>query len=136
MSIDLLPLAGRPAYARKMIAVWRLHHLAAGDELTVTVWPGEWPDAPREVQGVPVVEDERVGGPESMMILGRVGTAWRVAYNHCYRLAAELGVDDLALTTAFLELDENRDMRLWLSPSPETGEVPMWSITRRAGGDQ
>lgn len=135
-NVPRLPLAERPAFARKMIAVWRLHHLAAGEDLTVTVWPGEWPDdQPREVKGVPVVEDDRIGGTGAVMILGKTRGVWRACYQIATTLFAGMTADDLAICTAFMSVADDRSMKLWLHPDPVSGEVPMWAIAPRGAGD-
>lgn len=135
MDADLvMPLDRRPAFARKMIAVWRLHHLAAGKELTVTVWPGEWPEGePREIKGVPVVEDDRIGGSNAIMILGQVRGVWRAAYNLCVAWYVNFTVEDVAITTAFMEVGDDPEMKVWLHPDPGTGEVPMWAVPKKVG---
>lgn len=134
MTTERIPLPGRPGFARKMIAVWRLHHLTNGEDLTVTVWPGEWPaDAAREVKGVPVVEDDRIGGKGAVMVLGRVGDMWRAAYNLAVVPFAGVAPVDLAVATAFMEVGEDpgSNIKLWLHPDPADGTVPMWEIPRR-----
>lgn len=131
--VPLMPLSERPAMARKMIAVWRLHHLSSGEELSVTVWPGEWPDdQPHEVKGVRVEESDQIGGSGAMLVLGRVGEVWRGCYQLCSSLLADMAPVDLAICTAFMEVGADRDMKLWLHPSPETGDVPMWTV-RKSG---
>lgn len=133
--VELLPIAARPRYVRRLVAVWRKQHLAMGDDLSVIVWTGEWPTGtPPFVAGtVPVREDDRIGGPGSVMVLGRVGQVWRVAYNMAFDIDGLVGVDELAITTAYLEVaDADEPMKMWLHPSPTTGEVPMWLIPRGA----
>lgn len=131
MNLDMMPLPDRPAFARKLLAVWRLQHLAAGEDVTISVAPGEWPDAPRQVKGVPVVDDDR-NAPGAVMVLGRVGTAWRVAYNHALALATGMTVEQLTCLTGFAEVDDDREMKVWAAPSPDAGRVPVWSATRGA----
>lgn len=134
MSVPLLPLADRPRFAAKMIAVWRWHHMAQGEELTVTVMPGEWPEGvPREVKGCEVVEHASVGGAGGILILGRKGTKWYAAYQLAIADTAAFSVQDMAVMTAYMEVAEDRSLKLWLSPDPDTGEVPMWQMT---GGTQ
>lgn len=126
-----LPLSARPAFVRKMIAVWRWHHLAQGEDLVVLVYPGEWPDGePREVKGIPVKEEPTIGGPGVVMVMGRVGEAWKVAYNMAVEPLCDMSPQDLAICTIYLQIDDSRDLRIWMHPSPETGEVPMW-VKRR-----
>lgn len=142
MSAPAIPVAGRPRFAAQMVAVWRWHHMARGEELSVVVRPGEWPDGePLEVKGVPVVEDDKIGGANAVLVLGRVGSHWRAAY----QIAAQMWVDaaittqDLAIATVFMEFDGSLDMTVWLHPDPETGEVPMWTHkgrAPRAGSDE
>jgi hypothetical protein len=38
-----MPLSDRPRFVRRLTAVWRLHHLAAGQDLTAVIWSGEGP---------------------------------------------------------------------------------------------
>jgi hypothetical protein len=114
-----------------MLAVWRLHHLTKGDDVVVLVAPGEWPDGvPHEVKGVRVEESDKIGGPLAVMVLGRVGSVWRWALQLAYEPGADFSLDDLSLVTSFGEVSDEGDIRFWLSPSPETGEVPMWTVVR------
>lgn len=131
----LLPIADRPRFARKMIAVWRWHHMARGEDLTVCVWPGEWPaGTPHEVAGAGVTEG-KVGGAGGQLVLGRVGDVWRGAYQLASRYLVDLTPDDLAIACAFTEVDmDDPEMKLWLHPDPVTGEVPMWAIRRNDAG--
>lgn len=134
MTVDRLPLEQRPRFARKMVAVWRLHHLTNGEELTVTVWPGEWPAGmPHEVKDVPVVEDTRIGGNGAVMILGRKGDLWLAAFNLAAEVYADITPEDLAITTAYMQVgpDPTSDMKIWLHPSPDDGTVPMWAVPRK-----
>lgn len=137
MGAELLPVADRPSFARKMLAVWRLHHLAAGADLTICVYPGEWPDdAPREVKGVPVRDDDALiaGGPGGIFVLGRARESWRWAFSLASAAGADMSARDLAIMTAYGEVDNDRNARFWLSPDPVTGEVPMWMLTTATEG--
>jgi hypothetical protein len=128
MSDHLLPVEGRPRFARKMVAVWRWHHMARGEEMTVFVWPGEWPDAPREVAGA-AVKEGTVGGAGGVLVLGRVGEVWRGAYQLASRLWDGTSPSDLAIACAFTEVDlSDPEMKVWLHPDPVTGDVPMWAV--------
>lgn len=128
--LELLPLAGRPGFARKLLAVWRLHHLGAGEEVVVSVFPGEWPDEPLEVKGIPVRFDARAtSAAGGVMVLGRIRDSWRWAFNLAYSPVADMSVQNLAITTVYGEVTDDRHLKFWLSPSPETGEVPMWETT-------
>lgn len=133
--VQPLPLADRPAFARKMLAVWRLHHLDRGEDLKITVAPGEWPDGqPREVKGVPVEEHESMH-PQLVWVWGRARGTWRWAANCAFVLPMELDAEQLAITSVYGALpDDDGQGRLWLAPSPETGEVPMWTLPR--GGNR
>lgn len=134
MSVPLLPLADRPRFAAKMIAVWRWHHMAMGEELAVTIMPGEWPiDTPYELKGCKIVEHPSVGGSGGVLVLGRKGSDWYGAYQ--LATADQLGwsTEELALATFYMKVGDDPDMKLWLSPDPVTGEVPMWSIARDGG---
>lgn len=133
MSVPLVDLADRPRFAAKMIAVWRWHHMAQGEDLAVTVMPGEWPDGvAHEIKGCPVVEDKAPSGAGGMLVLGRKGTKWYGAYQLAIADTLRFSVQELAIMTAFMEVAEDRSMKLWLHPSPETGEVPMWQMAPRA----
>lgn len=133
---ERIPLAARPRFAAKMLAVWRWHHMAAGEQLSVTVMPGEWPeDQPHEVRGCPVHESDQIGGPGAVMVLGQVGAVWRGAYQLAVLPLAGWQVQEIAVATAFLEVDAARRAKLWLHPDPATGETPMWEMPLpRAGG--
>lgn len=130
--VETIPLEARPRFARKMVGVWRWHHLARGEDLTVVVWPGEWPaGAPREVVGADVTEMAFGGAAGGMFVLGRVGATWKGAYQIAHPLIADLPTDLVAVTCAFVQVDPtNPDMTMWLHPDPKTGQVPMWSIRR------
>lgn len=130
MSVERIPLADRPRFAAKMIAVWRWHHMArGGEDLTVYVKPGEWPDdAPRQVKGVRVEDNDQIGGEGAVLVLGRVNGRLRGAL----QVAAQIWHDSrcspaqLAIATAFMEFDDDLNMTLWLHPDPQTGETPVW----------
>jgi hypothetical protein len=129
--VPRLALEDRPRFAAKMIAVWRWHHMAQGEELSVTVMPGEWPDGvPHEVKGVPIVENDGIGGPGSFLVLGKVGGKWRGAYQLAVRMwfEARCATEDLATASFYMEVDDDRSLKLWMAPDPETGDVPMWTM--------
>lgn len=132
MTAEKLPIADRPRFAAKMIAVWRWHHMARGEDLSVCVMTGEWPEGvPHEVKGCEVVERDDVGGSGGVLVLGRKGTKWYAAYQLAITGPADFSVQDLAVMTFYMEVAEDRSMKLWLSPDPATGEVPMWQMAAR-----
>lgn len=134
--IPLIPLERRPAFAAKLVRIWRLQHLARGEELAVIVLPGEWPTEsfPAVVyvagEDVPVKYDKCAGGPGGIMILGRIGDKWRVAYNLAALDSEHMQIKHLALTCMYGELSDDPNMKFWMHPSPTTGEVPMWEMPR------
>lgn len=130
--IALLPLERRPVLAGKLIRLWRVAHLARGDELTVIVMPGEWPDPlPATVDDVPVQFNEVAGGPGGMMVLGRIGKLWRVSYTVAGADALTVPLSTLRLMVVSAEVDRAKaDITMWMAPSPTTGEVPMWKMPR------
>lgn len=132
--VELLSIADRPMFARKLLAVWRLHHLAAGEDIAIMVYPDEWPaDHPLEVKGVPVrIDAKATTAPGAMLILGRARDSWRWAFNIADIHAADFTVENLAIITAYGEVTNDGEIKLWLSPSPETGEVPMWTLGKSA----
>lgn len=133
-SLPRMPLQDRPLFARRMIAVWRLHHLSAGEELKVRVHSGEWPDGhPAEVKSVPVVEDDVAsGGPGGVLVLGRIGDVWRAAFNVAVDLHRNTPAAELAIVSAYMEVTAPRaPLRIWMHPDPRTGEVPMWEFLPR-----
>lgn len=130
--VPKLPLADRPRFAAKMIAVWRWHHMAMGEDLTVTVMPGEWPDGvPHEVKGCLIHEDPAPAGAGGMLVLGRKGTKWYGAYNVAVDMMAGMSTQDLAICTFFMEVAEDRSAKLWMHPDPVSGDVPMWRMAAR-----
>lgn len=126
-----IALADRPRFAAKMISVWRWHHLAKGEDLKVTVYPGQWPDGtPHEIKGCPVVEHEAVSNEDVVLILGRIGDVWRAAVNVAFADGLRCTTEELAIATAYMEVDDTRNMKLWMTPDPITGEVPIWTWNR------
>lgn len=129
-----IPLDERPAYARKMVAVWRLHHLARGEELTVLVPAGEWPaGGPDEVTGARVEHPDWYEYPNGVMVVGMVEGVPRFAISVAHRLLASMSAADLAQCTAFGELpvDPARgDGKVWFAPDPVTGATPMFVLPR------
>jgi hypothetical protein len=134
VSVPLLSLDDRPRFAAKMVAVWRWHHMRAGEELSVTVHRGEWPDGvPHEVKGCQVVEhDTAAGGPGGMLALGRADDSWRWAYNMAVDEILGWSIEELALISIYGEVPTDGPLKIWMSPSPLTGEVPMW-LAKRGG---
>lgn len=130
--IPLLPLDRRPELAGKLIRLWRIVHLARGEEMAVIVMPGEWPDPlPATVEDVPVQFNEVAGGTGGMMILARIGKLWRVAYTVAYRGTLDMPLSKLRQMVICAEIDRSKDdMTLWMAPSPTTGQVPMWKMSR------
>lgn len=125
-----IPIADRPRFARKMIAVWRLHHLAAGEDLAVLVPPGEWPDdVEPQVKGVPVVQTAGMGGDGSVVVIGRKAGAWYVACNIAAAPLADFTAENLAITTVYIQVADKRTM-IWLHPAAHDGAVPMWEVDR------
>lgn len=128
--VPLIPIPDRPAFARRMVAAWRLHHLAAGNDLTVLVWPDEWPHShDRAVKGVPVVEDGTIGGPGSLLVLGKARGTWRFCCGLATSLTAGMDSAIFAVTCAYGEVRDD-GTRVWLAPSPATGEVPVWLVPK------
>lgn len=127
-------LADRPQFARKLLAVWRLQHLAAGDDMHVVVWPGEWPDSqPREVKGVPVDESDKIGGPGSVMVMGRARGSWRCVYQLAFPQHSLFSAQELAIICGYFDVpDDGAPMKVWMHPDPVSGAVPMWEVARRA----
>ncbi len=125
-----LPIADRPRFAAQMIAVWRWHHLRKGEDLSVTIHPGEWPEGvPMEVKGCEVVEHEVGGGPGGVLVLGRVGEVWKAAYTMALAWpGGPMSVQELATTSFYMEVDGSADIKLWMAPNPATGEVPAWLV--------
>ena len=129
--IEKLRIEDRPRFAAKLLSAWRWNHMRRGDELSITIQPGEWPpDAPMEIKGVPVVEHETAaGGPGGMLALGRVGDTWRWAFTVAVPQMLLASTEELALVTVFGEItSRDAPMKMWMSPHPETGEVPMWEL--------
>lgn len=127
----LLPLADRPRFARRMVAVWRQVNDAVGEELSVNVMPGEWPEGvDMFASGVPVRFEERVGGTGGVMVLGRIGEIWRMAFQLATTLSARWTLEELATICAYAQVDDTRNMRMWLAPDPITGAVTTWIVPR------
>lgn len=132
--VPRIPLAERPRFAAKMVAVWRWHHMAKGEDLHLVVYPGDWPDdAPAEIKGAQVAESEHVGGPGAVVVMGRVGNAWRLALNIFAEPLAAMPVSEVAICTVYMESpnDSPGDALLWMHPHPVTGETPMWKWAAR-----
>lgn len=134
--LPALPIAQMPAFARKLLAVWRWQHGCAGEELSVNVYPGQWPDdVPREVKGIRVVEEPRTASERSMFVLGRIPTgAWRMAQTVAIPASLELTPQALAIVCAYAEVDEGAPLKVWMHPDPDTGVTPAWEIP--VGGDR
>lgn len=132
----LIPLERRPDFAARLVRVWRLQHLARGEEMAVIVWPGEWPTRthPAVVNAggddVPVKYDKCAGGDSGIMIIGRIGDKWRVAYGIAAADSEHMKVGDLALICMYGEVRDDPEIKFWMHPSPTTGEVPMWKMPR------
>ncbi len=130
-----LPIDQMPAFARKMIAVWRWKHGCAGEELSVNVYPGEWPaDVKPEVKGCRVVEEPLTASPRSVFVLGRVPTgAWRMVQTVATPDSMELTPQSLAIVCAYAEVDDDAPLKVWMHEDPLTGVTPVWEIPVTGG---
>lgn len=127
--LPMIPIADRPAFARTMLAVWRLHHLVRGEDVSVNIHAGEWPEGvPREVAGVPVVDWDKCRSGD-VWVIGRKGDVWVTAYQLAVSYIADWPAQEIAITSAYVEVKGGgAPLTVWLHPSPETGEVPMWQV--------
>lgn len=130
-----LPLEGRPRFARKMVALWRLHHMSRGEGLAVLVPAGEWPaNGPAELAGARVEHPDWYTFANGVIVAGRVGEGEvRFAMSVMHRALIGMTLDQLALCSAFgaFPVDGGRDGALWLAPHHQTGEVPSFVLPRR-----
>jgi len=130
-----IPIADRPAFVRKVVAVWRLHHLARGEELAVFVPAGEWPaDGPAEVGGAVVDHPDWYTYANGVMVLGLARGEIRFAISIAHRMLAAWSTEDLTRCTLFGDLPLDAvaaDGRVWFPPDPVTGETPMFRLPRR-----
>lgn len=127
--LPMIPLEGRPAFARKMLAVWRLHHLVRGEDVSVNICAGDWPEGvDREVKGVPVRDWDKCR-PGDVWVIGRKGDVWVTAYNLAVSIMADWRVENIAITSAYTEVTGGgAPLKMWLSPSPDTGDVTIWEV--------
>jgi len=128
-----IPIKDRPAFVRKVVAVWRLHHLAQGDELAVYLPADEWPPGgPAEVAGAIVEHPDWYDHPNGVMVIGGVAGTVRFAISVAHRMLAPMSAADLALCTAFGELPTSGadDGSVWFAPDPATGAAPVFVLPR------
>lgn len=131
--LEKLRIEDRPLFAAKLITAWRWNHMRRGEDLSVTIHPGEWPEGqPMQVKGCEVAEHESAaGGPGGMLVLGRVDQVWRWAFSVAVPQALLASTQEFVLTTVFGEIESPGALiKFWMSPHPETGEVPMWVMNR------
>lgn len=134
--VPRMPLEGRPAFAARLVRVWRLQHLARGEDMAVIVWPGEWPTSTHPAvvttagDDIPVKYDKCAGGTGGIMIIGKVVNKWRVAYGIAAAGMENMTIRDLALICMYGEVSDDPDIKLWMHPSPTTGQTPMWKMPR------
>lgn len=130
--VPMLDMADRPRFARTMVAVWRWHHLAKGEDLVVLVWPGEWPEGgPAEVAGARVDTSEDIGGRSAILVLGKARGKWLGAQQLMSSAWRGITAKDLAIACAFMEVGDDRRLKIWLHPDPDTGAPsPVWTRRR------